>query len=164
MALKIIVAATMNNVIGQDNGLPFALADDLKRFKEKTVGYPVVCGYNTYLSIPAKFRPLPGRENIVLTSNPRKLEGEKITIATDFNQILARAEKEDLWVIGGARVYAQALPKAHELHLTRVQAILPGQVFFPPWDSAAWTLTSQESIQAGESNQYNFTWEMWRRM
>lgn len=162
--LKIIVAATLNDVIGQKNGLPFRLADDMKLFKEKTVGHPVVSGSTTYFSIPAKSRPLRDRENIVLTRDPAKLKDEKVTIMTDLTEVLERGRQENLWVIGGAEIYRQMLPVAEELHLTRVQAIVPGDVLFPKWDSSEWTLVSQESVVGdGEKNQYNFSWEVWRR-
>ncbi len=163
MALKIIVAATMDNVIGQKNGLPFKLADDMKRFKEKTVGHPVVCGSTTYFSLPVKFRPLPDRENIVLTHNPSKLSGERVTVVTDFGKVLERAKTEDIWAIGGAEVYRQALLFAQEIHLTRVQAIVPGDVYFPAWDSSEWSLVSQERRSVDDKNEYSFTWEMWKR-
>ena len=160
--LKIIAAVTIKRVIGQENGLPFRLADDMKRFKEKTVGHPVVCGSTTYLSLPAKFRPLPDRENIVLTRDPSKLKGERVTVVSDFAEIINRSHKEDLWIIGGATIYTLALPVTKELHLTRVQAIIPGDSLFPKWDSADWSLTSQEMVSADEKNQYSFSWEVWR--
>jgi dihydrofolate reductase len=163
MGLKIIVAVAMNNVIGNKNSLPFHLADDMKHFKEKTVGYPVVCGSTTYFSLPAKVRPLPDRENIVLTRDPSKLKGERVTIVTDFTEVIERGLREELWVIGGAEIYELALPIAVELHLTRVQVILLGDALFPKWDSADWSLTSQERVAADEKNQYNFSWEVWAR-
>jgi dihydrofolate reductase len=163
MALKIIVAVAENKVIGQKNGLPFRLAADMKRFKEKTVGHPVISGSTTYFSLPEKFRPLPDRENIVLTRNPEKLMAEKVTVSSGFAQIVERSAREDLWVIGGAEVYRQALPLAQELHITRVLAKVEGDVLFPEWDKAEWMLISSEQHSQDEKNEYPFVWEVYRR-
>jgi len=164
MALKIIVAATLDNVIGLKNSLPFRLADDMKRFKEKTVGRAIVCGRTTYFSLPARFRPLPDRENIVLTHDPTELDGEMVTVVTDFKKVLERARSEEIWIVGGAEVYRQALPFVQEIHLTRVQAIVPGDAYFHGLDSAEWSLVDQERRAADDRNRYNFTWETWRRL
>jgi dihydrofolate reductase len=164
MALKVIAAVAMNGVIGQKGALPFRLSDDMQLFKKKTLGHPVVSGSTTYFSIPTKFRPLRGRENIVLTRHPDKLIGEMVTIYTDFADIAERAKRQDLWIIGGAEVYRQALPLAQELHLTRVQAVIPGDALFPEWDPGEWQLVSQEQMGAGEKNEYGFFWEIWKRL
>lgn len=161
--LNIIAAVADNGVIGQKNGLPFRLKDDLKRFKEKTSGHPVVSGKTTYFSLPAKFRPLPGRENIVLTHHPETIEKERVTIATDFETVANRGKSEEIWIMGGAEVYRQALPFAQEMHLTRVHASVEGDVHFPEWDPEEWNLVSSERHEADEDNEFPFTWEKYVR-
>lgn len=166
MALKIIAAMTMNRVIGKDGDLPFDLPDDRVRFRNITTGKPVVIGRKTFRSLPDRFRPLLQRENIVLTRDRYNAISDhaNVTFEHDFDTIIARGNREDLWVIGGAEIYALALPNVDEMFLTRVQAVVRGDVFFPPWDSSQWSLISQEFVPANNKNKYSFTWEVWRRI
>jgi dihydrofolate reductase len=161
--LKLIAAISTNRVIGKENSLPFRLKDDLKWFKEQTGKEAVLSGTATYFSIPARFRPLPGRENIVLTRHPNRLDGEGVTIVTDFAVVIERCKTENVWVIGGGEVYTLALPHVSEMYLTRVHADVRGDTKFPEWNSDEWNLISSESHGPDERNEYPFTWEIYQR-
>jgi dihydrofolate reductase len=125
----------------------------------------VLAGSNTYLSLPAQVRPLPGRENIVLTRHPNRFNGEGVGVITSFDDIIERARFEDVWVIGGAEVYKTALAHPHllEMHLTRIHANVQGDTRFPEWNAEEWTLVSSIDHPADEKNEYPFTWEIYRR-
>jgi dihydrofolate reductase len=135
--LVLVAAVARNGVIGRDGGLAWRDAADLKHLRELTWGAPVLMGRKTWDSLPAKFRPLPGRRNLVLTRDAHwRAEGaERVASLDDALQLAETAPT--LFVLGGAEVYAQALPRAHELVLTEVDADVPGDVFFPAWDRAA---------------------------
>ncbi|MFZ2769694.1 MAG: dihydrofolate reductase [Minisyncoccia bacterium] len=161
--LKIIVAVSENGVIGRGNDLPFNLPADRRRFRDITGSSPVVMGSNTFVSLPDRFRPLPGRENIVLTRNPNaKLDG--VTFVLWWKEILHRAETEDMFVIGGAKIYKVALDHCDELYVTRVHAEVEGDVFFPELDMSDWKLLSSEEHAQDEDNEYAFTWEVYERI
>ncbi|MHB1330908.1 MAG: dihydrofolate reductase [Minisyncoccota bacterium] len=163
MTLKIIAALSANRVIGRNNNLPWKLPEDMKWFRQQTGREPVVMGRKTFLSLPEKFRPLPGRENIVLTRNSETLSAYKVTIVSNFNEVITRAKKEVVWVIGGAEVYNQALPHSDELYLTRVHANVEGDTLFPEWDKDEWSRVYHEFRNADEVHQYAFAWEIHRR-
>lgn len=141
MIFSAIAALTRNRVIGQGNGLPWRLPGDLKFFKATTLGKPVVMGRKTFQSIG---RPLPGRPNIVVTRDPGFVaEGvhiaRDIDTALDLAATLARASgAEEVMVIGGAEIYAQALPRLDRLYLTRIDAELEGDAHFPEIEPRAW--------------------------
>lgn len=138
--IAIVAALSRNRVIGSDGGLPWHLPGDLRRFKELTSGGTVVMGRKTYESIPERFRPLPGRRNVVVTRNGFDAPGAEV-----LNN-LAEALKGDCFVIGGGSLYAQALPLADRLYLTEVDAEVPGDVFFPEL-TGAWEVTEAEPIE-----------------
>jgi dihydrofolate reductase len=162
--LKIIAAVAENGVIGAADKLPWKrLSDDMDWFKHQTGHRPVVMGRKTFWSLPERYRPLPNRENIVLTRHPEQLAGQQVTILGDFEAVLQRARLEDLFVMGGAEIYELALPYAHELYITRVHAFLTGDAFFPEWRQGGWSLTFCERRASDDRNQYNFTWQIWKR-
>jgi len=148
--LNLIVAMSREDrVIGLDGDLPWKLAADLRRFKKITTGHTVVMGRKTWESIPAKFRPLPGRKNIVLTRQAGYVESvpDGVGVAASLEEALAThkalaaspvaAEWGDLFVIGGESVFAEALPVADRIYLTEVEYAGDGDTFFPadPWES-----------------------------
>ncbi|MEK7175986.1 MAG: dihydrofolate reductase [Patescibacteria group bacterium] len=163
MAFKIIAALSENKVIGSDGSIPWKLPDDMVWFKNQTGTTPVVMGRKTYESLPNRFRPLPNRENIVLTSSPDKLENLGITVISDFRRALDRAAKENIWVIGGGEIYRLAIPHASHLYLTRVNIIIAGDTFFPKWSGHDWRLVSSENHARDAKHDHNFTWEIWVR-
>ena len=156
--LALVVARARGGVIGRDGGLPWRLSADLKRFKALTLGKPVIMGRKTWDSLPTK--PLPGRTNIVLTRDG-SFEVERAVVCETFSDAveIAREQAEDdgaaeVCVIGGAALFALALPKARRLYLTEVEADIAGDVYFPGVDEAQWTEISREAVPADERNDY----------
>jgi dihydrofolate reductase len=127
--LSLIAAVAANGVIGSDNALPWRLPEDLKRFKALTLGHPVIMGRKTYESIG---RPLPGRRNIVVSRNAA-YRGRGCETAASLEAALSPpAERRmKIFVIGGAQIYAEALPLAQRLYLTEIGATIPGDARFP---------------------------------
>ena len=164
MKIIIIVAVAENNAIGKDNRLLWRLPDDMKFFKEKTEGHCVVTGRRNYESIPEKFRPLPGRTNIVVTrqkdySAPGALVVESIDAAIE----LAKGRGEDqLFIIGGGEIYAQCMGIADEILFTRVHHSFDADTFFPEIGSE-WKEVWSEHHAADEKHAYSFTFIQYRK-
>ncbi|GJM41009.1 MAG: dihydrofolate reductase [Ardenticatenaceae bacterium] len=157
-SLAIVVAVDKNGLIGVNNGLPWRLPDDMQWFVRQTLGKPVIMGRKTYESIPAKFRPLKGRHNIVLTRDER-YEAPGATVVHSVNAALeAAGEVEEIIVGGGANLYAQLLPHTNRIYLTVVDAELEGDAFFPEIDGSGWRETFREHHPADERHQFAFTW------
>lgn len=134
MKVALVAAVARGGVIGRDGGLPWRLPEDLAHFREVTMGHPVVMGRKTWESLPAGFRPLPGRRNLVVTRNPA-WNGEGAERADSLEEALALVEDaERVSVIGGGELFAAALPIADELLLTEIELEVDGDTFFPPWD------------------------------
>ncbi len=138
--LTIIVAASMNNVIGLDNKLPWKIKEDLQRFKALTMGHPIIMGRKTYESIG---KPLPGRENIVLTNNPQ-YENNGITIYNSLEEAQRAVAEQDAFIIGGAQIYREGMNFATRIELTRVHKVIPGDTFFPEIDPEIWKETKKD--------------------
>ncbi len=161
--LSIIVAMSNNRAIGKDNQLLWHLPEDLKYFKRITMGKPMIMGRKTFESIG---RPLPGRLNIVVTRQTDwQYEGVKTVHSIDDAMTLAEAQAfidgvDEVMLIGGAELYKSALPKADKLYLTRVDADIEGDAFFPEIDPEKWKEISREEFSASESslksNPYNY--------
>jgi dihydrofolate reductase len=135
MRVAIVVAAAENGVIGAGNQMPWRLPDDLKRFKALTLGKPVVMGRKTYESIG---KPLPGRANIVI-SRRSDLQLQGCTVVNSVPAAMAAAgDAQEIAIIGGAEIYAQALSSTDVVHLTRVHMTLAGDAWFPALDPAEW--------------------------
>ncbi len=147
----LIAAVAANGVIGAANALPWHLPADLRRFKELTWGHPVVMGRNTWDSLPARFRPLPGRTNIVVSRDPDLAPAGAI-VARSLEEALAKgaAAGARVCVIGGAAIYAQALRRAARIYLTRLHFEVAGDAFFPPLDPRQWRETAREEHPAAE--------------
>jgi len=143
--LHLIAAVARDGGIGFDNALLARLPEDLQRFKKLTLGHPVIMGRRTWESLPAVFRPLPGRLNIVVSRQPGYL-AEGAVVAQGLSQARAAcADADDVYVIGGAQLYAEALPLADQLDLTELDAGFQADVWFPDWDRRAWAETARES-------------------
>jgi len=147
--ISIIVAASTNNVIGAQGDLPWRLSDDLKRFKAVTMGKPIVMGRKTWESIG---RALPGRQNIVITRQEDFVADGCDVVASVAAAISAAGDVDEIMVIGGSQVYELFLPEARRLYLTRVQADVDGDAFFPAVDESEWHLVSDEAHSADERN------------
>jgi dihydrofolate reductase len=141
--LGLIFARAANGVIGKDGGLPWHLPQDLAHFRRKTMGRPVIMGRKTWDSLPPKFRPLPGRVNIVVTRNARwRAEGAQV--AGSLPQAIALCgDVDEAWVIGGAQLYAQALSLASVAEVTQIHADFEGDARAPDL-GAQWQETARE--------------------
>ncbi len=166
MIVSLIVAVSENGVIGAQGDLPWRLSDDLRRFKALTMGHHLLLGRRTFESIQ---RPLPGRRVIVLTRNPSYQASDSpieyiVVHSLDEALELAReAGEEELFIGGGAAIFALALPLTDRIYWTRVHAIVEGDTFFPPFDRLDWALQRAEFLPADERNQYPFTLEILER-
>ena len=160
MKISLIVAASANNVIGRDGGLPWHLPDDLRRFRLLTLGKPVIMGRLTHESIG---RALPGRRNIVLSSDPLFRSGDCLIAAT-VDEALELAGADEVMVIGGAYVYRQFLPLADRIYLTRVEAIVDGDAFFPDLDPDEWAVSSREDFEAGDEHGHACSFQILDRL
>lgn len=159
--IAIIVAVAENGAIGADNGLPWRLPDDLKRFKALSLGKPIVMGRRTFDSIG---RPLPGRTNIVVSRQAGlAIEGAIVARSLDDALVAAGAASE-IVVIGGAEIFRQALPRTDTIHLTRVHARVAGDVFFPELDPAKWREAAVEHHAADERHLYAFSFVTLQRV
>jgi dihydrofolate reductase len=166
MNINLIWAEAHHHVIGKNGVMPWHLPEDLAHFKRITLGAPVIMGRKTWDSIPERFRPLPGRANIVISRQTDFLAGhvdkgvqtaESLQAALDMaSRHLNAANSADVWVIGGAQIYAQALPLASRVVITEIDAAYEGDAFAPALD-AAWTQTARTSHTAANGLRYAFT-------
>jgi dihydrofolate reductase len=156
--LAMVVAMDKNRLIGAGNGLPWHLPDDMQWFVQQTMGKPVIMGRKTYESIPAKFRPLKGRHNIVLTRD-QSYEAPGTTVVHSVEAALAVAgEVEEIIVGGGANLYAQLLPQTTRIYLTLIEAELEGDAYFPEIEWSAWRETYREHHPTDKRHNFAFTW------
>ncbi len=156
--LSLIVAMDVNRVIGRDGRIPWSLPDDMKWFREVTMGKPVVMGRKTYESIPDKFRPLPGRQNIVLTRRQDYEAAGATVVHTIPDALAAAGAVPEIMVAGGGDLYAQLLPQADRLYWTLIEAMFPGDVHFPEIDPANWRKIYWEVHELDERHPYPFIW------
>ena len=165
--IVIHVAVAENGVIGRDGGLPWRLSTDLKRFKAATMGKPVIMGRKTYEGIG---RPLPGRLNVVVTRD-RAWRADGVEAAGSLQDaiVLAKARArcvagiDEVAVIGGGEIYAQAMEAADRLHVTHVEARPEGDTTFPPIDPQRWEQVSAEDVPAGEKDSHPTRFAVYRR-
>lgn len=154
--LSLIAAVARNRVIGKDNQLLWHLPGDMRHFRETTRGKPVIMGRKTWESLPEKFRPLPGRQNIVVSRNPA-YAAPGATLAASIEDALKQVETSDeAFVIGGADLYRQALPSAERLYLTELTADFEGDTCFPEVPPADWKETSRSQLAAENGLAYTF--------
>jgi dihydrofolate reductase len=158
--VTLIVAVANSGVIGRDNGLPWHLPEDLKRFKRLTMGKPMVMGRKTFESIG---RPLPGRQNIIVTRDAN-YHREGVTVVHDPDAALrAAGAAPEIMVIGGAELFRLLLPRAGRVHLTRVHGDIAGDIHWPPLDERQWSLVSREPYPADDSHAWGMTFEVWEK-
>jgi len=155
-ALSLIAAVARNGAIGRDNALLWREAEDMKHFRRVTLGCPVIMGRKTWDSLPPRFRPLPGRRNLVITRDASwRTEGAEAVDSLERALALLDGSAK-AFVIGGAEIYALALPHADELVLTEIDAELPGNKFFPAWDRARFRAVARESHVDANGIGYSF--------
>lgn len=164
--LCLVVAAAENGVIGRSGKLPWHIPSDLKTFKQLTLGRPVVMGRRTFASIG---RPLPGRDNIVVTRD-RTFAPAEVLVATSVQEALQRARErasvlgvDEIMVIGGADIYAQTLPHADRIYLTRVHAQPDGDARFADPDPSTWQCTSKMPIIGEAKDEFPCTLMVYER-
>lgn len=158
--ISIIVAASANNVIGVQGELPWRLSADLKRFKQLTMGKPIVMGRLTWESIG---RALPGRQNVVLTRQTDFTADGCDVVASPADALAVAANAEEVMIIGGSQVYELFLPKATRLYITRVHAEIGGDAYFPEIDANAWRLVKTEPHDADAANEFAFDFTLYER-
>jgi len=157
--LHLIVALDPDHVIGRDNDLPWRLPKDLQHFKRVTDGHPMIMGRRTFESIG---RPLPGRRNLVLTRQA-DWSADGVEVYPDLDAALATIDTGPVFVIGGAGLFAEALPRASTLHLTRVHQRHAGDTWFPSIDPAQWETVWSEHHEGDERHACPFTFERLER-
>ena len=153
--LTLVAAVARNGVIGIDNRLPWHLPADLRHFKALTMGNTVIMGRKTWESLPTNFRPLPGRRNVVVTRNAG-YQAAGAEVATSLPAAIAAAGKGEAFVIGGAELYAAALPLADRLQLTEIDAAFEGDTHFPAIDPHRWREAARESHRDDAGLAYAF--------
>lgn len=151
--ISLIVAASTNSVIGANGELPWRLSSDLKRFKTLTMGKPIIMGRLTHESIG---RPLPGRQNIVITRQTGYRAAGCDVVASVDAAISAAGDADEIMIIGGGHIYKEFLPQADRIYLTRVQAEIDGDAFLPELNPDEWAETANEWHAADEVNDYEF--------
>ena len=155
--LSIIVAAGKNNIIGKDGNLPWHLPDELARFKQITIGHPIIMGRKTHESIG---RPLPGRQNIVI-SRDKHFSATGCEVAQSLEQAIKIAGRSsEIFIIGGASIYPLALPLADKIYLTRVDVSPDGDKRFS-FDTSSWKLIYSKKHRSDDRNQYGYEFQEW---
>ena len=151
-----MAAVARGGVIGRGGTLPWHLPEDMARFRELTMGHPVVMGRRTWDSLPVRFRPLPGRRNVVVTRNEMWAadDAERAGSLDDALELLE--DTTHGFVIGGAQIFAEALPLADELLLTEIDLEVEGDTFFPSWDRHAFEEKSRESRMSANGTPFSF--------
>lgn len=157
--MSIIAAVAQNGVIGDRNALLWHISEDMKHFKALTTGHPVVMGRKTWESLG---RPLPNRVNVVITRQAIEIPGCRVVHSLD-EAVALFATDEEIFIIGGAQIYAEALPRAGRFYLTRVFHDYEGDTRFPAWDESEWQLAESESFACGRDYPWPFAFERWDR-
>ena len=146
MQVHLIYARAANGVIGKDGTMPWHLPEDMAHFKQLTHGCPVIMGRKTWDSLPPRFRPLPGRTNIVVTRQPEwnEIGTQRSSSLHDALQIAEQSNATTVWVIGGAQIYAQALPLAQRVEVTEIAQDFDGDAHAPKL-GPEWVETAREA-------------------
>jgi dihydrofolate reductase len=153
MTISIIVAIAKNHAIGKNNQLLWHLPNDLKHFKDVTSGHTVIMGRKTYDSVG---RPLPKRRNIVITRQDITIDGCEVVPSID--EALARCEnEEEVFIVGGAEIYRQAVPLTDRIYLTIIDHEFDGDTFFPELNPGEWKEKERENFEPDEKNKYSYS-------
>jgi dihydrofolate reductase len=163
MIISLIAAASTNNVIGKNNQLPWSLPIDMRYFKNTTWGMPMIMGRKTYES--NGYKPLPGRINIIITRQ-KDLKSNGVVIVSNWKDALFVANDADckeVFVIGGGEIFKDVINKADRIYMTRVHALIDGDVFFPEIDTKKWKLVSNRDCFADEKHKYDYSFQLWEK-
>ena len=161
MRVSLIVAASANHVIGVRGELPWRLPDDFRYFKRTTLGKPVLMGRRTWESIG---RPLPGRQNIVITRKSGFAAPGAIVAASPEEALELAGDVAEVMVIGGGQIYKAFMERAERIYLTRVHTDVDGDTFFPEPDAASFSLVSREAHPADERHAYAYEFRVYDRL
>ncbi len=161
--VALIAAVARNGVIGDGSGLLWHIPEDMQFFRRTTAGHPVIMGRKTWDSLPPRFRPLPGRRNIVLTRQPDWQAPGAEKVPSIEAELAHTADCARVFVIGGAEVYAAALPLADELLLTQIDRDFAGDTRFPPIPGS-FAEVGREAVHAAPPNDFDIAFVTWRRM
>ena len=161
--LELIVAMAANRVIGRGGQLPWHLPDDLKHFKQLTLGHPIIMGRKTYESIG---KPLPGRRNIVVSRTWDQRPHPAVAVAGSLDDAIALAavSPPPAFIIGGAALYAAAMPRLEVMHVTELDDAVEGDTFFPPFDQSAWRVISETRHERDDSHAFSFSFRTYLRL
>ncbi|MBM7647913.1 dihydrofolate reductase [Bacillus ectoiniformans] len=158
--ISFIWAMDKNGLIGKDNQLPWKLPEDLKFFKETTMGSPIVMGRKTFESIG---RPLPGRENIILTRD-YSYEAQGCTVVHSLDELWKKAaDSDEFFITGGSEIFKKTLPFAERLYVTVIDEAFVGDTYFPPLDWNQWTLISEKKGLKNEKNPYDYYFRIYEK-
>lgn len=161
MQLSIIVAMDRNRVIGKGDTLPWHISSDLQHFKKITMGKPIVMGRKTHESIG---RPLPGRENIILTHD-KTYQAKGCTVLNSMDEIFEHCkDSEEVMITGGAEIYKLSLERVSHLYLTEVHTEIEGDTYFPEFDRNEWKEVSREAYEADEKNEFDYSFVLLERV
>jgi dihydrofolate reductase len=161
MVLSLIAAIGKNREIGKNNALLWHLPNDFAYFKKTTEGHPVIMGRKTFEAIG---RPLPNRQNVVVTGDQTYMK-EGVTIVHSLEEALAlfKNKDEEVFIIGGAQIYTQALPYADNLYLTEVDAIFDADTFFPEFEDGTWEKVSDDPHLSDEKHQFSYNFVKYKK-
>jgi dihydrofolate reductase len=159
--ISLIWAMDDNAVIGKDNQLPWHLPEDLKFFKKTTMGHPIAMGRKTHDSIG---RPLPGRENIIITRN-KDYSSDGCTVLNSVDELIqySKDQNKEIFVIGGAEIFKEVFPSADRLYITKIYHSFDGDTFFPKIDMDQWKLEFKEPGIKDEKNPYDYEFFIYDR-
>jgi dihydrofolate reductase len=159
--LSLIVAMTENRVIGRDGGMPWRLSNDLRRFKQITMGHHIIMGRRTFDSIG---RALPGRTSVVL-SRSAVYDDRAVVVVRNFEEALTvSAGDEEPFITGGSEVFERAMPLVRRIYLTRIHAEIHGDTFFPEIDWNHWVLSSEQRYPADVRNSFDHSFLTYERL
>ena len=160
MIISIIVAISNNNVIGREGRLPWHLSGDLKNFKKITLGKPIIMGRLTYESIG---HPLPDRHNIIISSQDDYSVKGCDVVSSPKQALEFAGNVDEVIIIGGSSVYAEFLPQANRLYITRVDTDVEGDVFFPEFSKDDWVVVKREKYKLSDKRQLSYIFELLER-
>lgn len=158
--VSIIVAIAQNGIIGDKNSLLWHIKEDMRFFRQKTTSHPVIMGRKTYDSLG---KPLPNRTNVVISRTVTHIDGCTVVHSLEEAIALFSAE-EEIFIIGGAQIYAQAIPLADKMYITQVEHSYQGDTAFPAWDKSQWKMVEKNSYPCGENFRYPFSFETYVRL
>lgn len=158
--LSLIAAIAQNNVIGKNNKLVWHMPADLRFFKNTTMGHTLIMGRKTFESFG---KPLPGRKSIVITRQKDWNHEGVIVVHSLKDAIKLAPGSEEVFIVGGAEIYRQALPLCERMYLTIIHHDFEGDTYFPPVDFSQWNLKSDEKHQADEKNAFDYSFRFYER-